>query len=85
MVPYLPPKQILLPPREGEGLGETIASHPISSLTLAGGAFGALLGAATGVWFGIGGMKVGAGIGAAVLGLKGYSTGRDLKSWLKSK
>jgi outer membrane lipoprotein SlyB len=64
-------------------LGETIANHPVGSLTLAGGALGALWGAGVGFWFGGTGMKIGAALGAAALGLKGYSTGRDLKAWLK--
>jgi hypothetical protein len=78
----LPSRAVVLR-RSGSSFGDTIANHPVGSLTLAGGTLGALLGAASGAWFGVAGMKIGAAAGAAVFGLKGYSTGKDLKAWLK--
>lgn len=76
----LPARQVL-PADSSSRLSEAVASHPVASLTAFGVGLGAFWGAGLGAM--LGSVKVGAAIGAAALGFKGYRTGKDSKSWLK--
>jgi hypothetical protein len=66
-----------------------IASSPVATMALAGAAVGALGGGLGGLTLGklVGAslaMK-GAALGAAILGVRGYASGRELKTWLKEQ
>jgi len=77
----------MLPPRkmlkgfEEVGLAKAVQDHPEASLALVGSLVGGLWGGLAGAW--LGSWKLGSAVGAGLLGLKGYSHGRDLESWIK--
>ena len=66
---------------EEAGLAHAMQEHPQATLTLVGSLVGGLWGGLAGAW--LGSWKAGSLIGAGFYGLRGYSHGRDLESWIK--
>jgi len=80
MGPLLPARQVIRS-HPAAGVGQIISQSPKLALTLLGAGVGGLWGGLAGAVFGS--WKAGALVGGALSGLKGYSHGRDLESWMR--